>query len=40
MPVAVRTVDPDLSAPWTFEAWANGSDPMLDAVQELARQAR
>lgn len=31
-PVSVSTPDPDVSAPWTIDAWLNGRDPMMEAV--------
>jgi hypothetical protein len=37
-PVRVRSLAPDISAPWTFAAYRDGRDPAIDAV--LAREAR
>jgi hypothetical protein len=31
-PIAVRTLAPDIAAPWTIEAYRAGSDPAMDAV--------
>lgn len=39
-PLSVASLDPDVVAPWTIEAWINGSDPMLDAVESLIGKAR
>lgn len=32
MPVAVPTLEPDVVAPWTIDAWLNDKDPMMDAI--------
>ena len=32
MPIAVKSLAPDVLAPWTIESWLNGTDPMLEAV--------
>lgn len=32
MPLAVQSLAPDISAPWTVGAWTKGKDPMLEAV--------
>jgi len=32
LPLSVSTLEPDVPAPWTIEAWSNGEDPMIDAV--------
>lgn len=35
MPIAVRTLDPDVYAPWTIQSWLDGTDPAMEAVVEL-----
>ena len=32
IPVAIASLDPDLTAPWTFAAFAAGRDPGIDAI--------
>lgn len=32
-PIAVPSLEPDIAAPWTFDAWSAGRDPALEAVQ-------
>jgi hypothetical protein len=32
LPVSVSTLEPDVHAPWTIDAWSNGTDPMMEAV--------
>lgn len=32
LPVSVQTLEPDIPAPWTIDAWLSGKDPMMDAV--------
>jgi hypothetical protein len=39
-PIAVPSLDPDIAAPWTFEAWASGRDPALEAVEIAVGGAR
>jgi hypothetical protein len=37
-PIAVKTLDPDISAPWTIDDYVAGRDPAMDAVaREIAR---
>jgi hypothetical protein len=36
-PARVRTLDPDISAPLTFDAYRQGRDPALDVI--VARQS-
>jgi len=33
LPVAVPTLEPDVSAAWTMDDWLNGKDPMMDAAK-------
>lgn len=38
LPISVPTLEPDMPAPWTIDAWLKGEDPMMDAVAaSLAR---
>ncbi|MBL8519816.1 MAG: hypothetical protein JNK75_04010 [Betaproteobacteria bacterium] len=36
-PIAVETLDPDIAAPWTIEAYRAGRDPALEAVASALR---
>ena len=31
-PIAVPTLEPDIKAPWTIDAWRSGRDPAMEAV--------
>ena len=37
MPIAVRSLDPDIKAPWTLEALVAGRDPGIEAVAAAIR---
>ncbi|TKR29491.1 hypothetical protein FCE95_15240 [Luteimonas gilva] len=37
LPVSVPTLEPDMPAPWTIDAWLKGEDPMMDAVATSLR---
>ncbi len=37
LPISVRTLEPDVHAPWTIESWINGTDPGMEAIAK-ARQ--
>jgi len=39
LPVSVPTLEPDIPAPWTIDAWLNGTDPMMDAVLATVRKS-
>lgn len=32
-PIRLATLEPDLPAPWTFDAWRDGRDPAMEAVE-------
>lgn len=32
LPITVPTLEPDIPAPWTIDAWVNAKDPMMEAV--------
>ena len=32
IPIAIASLDPEISAPWTFEAFVAGRDPGIEAV--------
>ena len=36
-PIAVQSLAPDFAAPWTFEAYAAGRDPGMEAVESALR---
>jgi hypothetical protein len=36
-PIAVTSLDPDIGAPWTIEAYRAGRDPAIEAVAEALR---
>lgn len=36
-PIAVSSLSPDISAPWTIEAYRSGRDPAMDAVARALR---
>ncbi len=39
-PIAVPTLSPDIDAPWTFDAYAAGRDPGMEAVAAVLRSGR
>jgi hypothetical protein len=39
-PIAVPTLDPDIPAPWTIDAYRAGRDPGMEAVAAALREAR
>ena len=39
-PIAVPSLAPDIAAAWTFEAYADGRDPGMEAVAEALRGGR
>ena len=36
-PISVRTLEPDVAAPWTIEAYRAGRDPAMEAVARLLK---
>jgi hypothetical protein len=38
-PIAVKSLDPDIVAPWTAGSWTSGTDPAMDAIGENVRRA-
>lgn len=32
LPIAVASLEPDIPAPWTIDAWVDAKDPMMEAV--------
>lgn len=32
LPIAVSSLEPDIPAPWTIDAWVDAEDPMMEAV--------
>ena len=34
-PIAVKSLAPDVAAPWTLESYATGRDPAMEAVERL-----
>jgi hypothetical protein len=36
-PISVRTLEPDVAAPWTLEAYRAGRDPAMEAVARLLK---
>ncbi|WP_153067056.1 hypothetical protein [Steroidobacter cummioxidans] len=36
LPISVPSLQPDTFAPWTIEPWLRGTDPMMDAINDLA----
>ena len=36
-PISVRTLEPDVAAPWTLEAYRVGRDPAMEAVARLLK---
>ncbi|MES2305216.1 MAG: hypothetical protein V4558_06900 [Gemmatimonadota bacterium] len=39
-PIAVKNLDPDVSAPWTLESYAAGRDPGMEAVARILGRAK
>ncbi len=39
-PIAVKSVAPDIAAPWTIESYAAGRDPAMEAVAQAVNAAR
>lgn len=35
LPIAVKTLEPDVPAPWTVTSWIEGTDPAMDAIYKL-----
>jgi hypothetical protein len=40
LPIAVKTLDPDVIAPWTIQSWIEGLDPAMEAVVALRKDGR
>ena len=36
-PISVRTLEPNVAAPWTIEAYRAGRDPAMEAVARLLK---
>lgn len=35
MPIAIRSLNPDVPAPWTARSWLTGVDPAMDVVSNM-----
>jgi hypothetical protein len=35
--IAVPTIEPDIKAPWTIEAWLAGRDPAMEYVSKALK---